>query len=124
MAEPILKIAGVDYTEYVESMEPTRNDLDADGSGRDVTSGAMFRTRITDKLQWQIKMLRMPEDKATALQKAMQAAFFQATTLDPRTNTQRTLSYYTASVPFGAQVYDRYKKKVYYDGLSFQITEK
>lgn len=123
MAKPIFKIGDIDYTEYVEKMEPTRNDLDADGSGRDTTTGKMMRTRIADKLQWQITMLRMPEDKAVALQKAMRTAFFTATTLDPRTGSQRESRYYVASVPFGAQVYDRYSGKTYYAGMAFQITE-
>ena len=49
MAKPTLIINGHDYTEDVASMEPTYNALDAEGSGRDVQTGQMFRTVVAKK---------------------------------------------------------------------------
>ena len=36
MAKPTLTINNHDYAAYIEELSPSRNDLDADGSGRDV----------------------------------------------------------------------------------------
>ena len=47
MAQPKLKIGSVDFTARVATLGLSNNDLDADGSGRDISDGEMHRTKIT-----------------------------------------------------------------------------
>ena len=101
MARPVLIINGHDYAPYIEELSPSRNDLDADGSGRDVQTGEMFRTRIAVKQKWEV-----------------------ATVLDPVTGGQTVKTFYTSSVPFGAQRYDKSSGATFYDGMTFSMTEK
>ena len=49
--KPIFKIGKNDYTAFLaeDGLAPVRNDLDADGSGRNLLDGLMYRTRIAQK---------------------------------------------------------------------------
>ena len=124
MAAPVLIINGHDYAPYIEELIPGRNDLDADGSGRDVQTGEMFRTRIAVKQKWDVKMLRLSETIHRQLLADIAPAFFAATVLDPNTGATATKNFYTSSVPFGAQRYDRNTGAPVYDGMTFSMTEK
>ena len=124
MAAPVLIINGHDYAPYIEELIPGRNDLDADGSGRDVQTGEMFRTRIAVKQKWDVKMLRLPEAIHRQMLTDIAPAFFAATVLDPNTGATATKNFYTSSVPYGAQRYDRNTGAPVYDGMTFSMTEK
>ena len=124
MARPVLIINGHDYARYVEELNPSRNDLDADGSGRDVQTGLMHRTRIAVKQKWEVKLLRLSEVLHRQLLNDLSPVFYQATVLDPVTGQPATRTFYTSSVPFGAQRYDRSTGAPVYDGMSFSMTEK
>ena len=124
MAAPVLIINGHNYAAYVEELTPSRNDLDADGSGRDVQTGEMFRTRIAVKQKWDVKLLRLSEAIHRQLLADIAPAYFTATVLDPTTGAQATKTFYTSSVPFGAQRYDKGSGAPVYDGMSFSMTEK
>ena len=124
MARPVLIINGHDYARYVEELNPSRNDLDADGSGRDVQTGLMYRTRIAVKQKWDVKLLRLTEAVHRQLLADISGAYYQATVLDPVTGQQSTKTFYTSSVPFGAQRYDRNSGAPVYDGMSFSMTER
>ena len=121
---PILKIDTLDLTKYVSELKPTKNDLDADGSGRDIQTGRMYRTKITSKITWEVSLLRIPESVALALFKKLDSEYYSATTLNPGTNTQQTKTYYTSSVPLGAQKYIKSDDITVYDGVSFQMIER
>ena len=43
--KPIFKIGEHDYTAFLEKLSPVKNDLDADGSGRNILDGLMYRSR-------------------------------------------------------------------------------
>ena len=122
--KPTLTINGHDYAPLVEELNIVNNDLDADGSGRDVQTGEMFRTRIAVKQKWEVKLLRLPEAIHRQLLADIAGAFYSATVLDPVTGAQATRTFYTSSVPFGAQRYDRSTGQAYYDGMTFSMTEK
>lgn len=124
MAKPVLIINGHDYAPYIEELSPSRNDLDADGSGRDVQTGEMFRTRIAVKQKWEVKLLRLSEAIHRQLLADISGAFYNATVLDPVTGGQATKIFYTSSVPFGAQRYDKSSGATFYDGMTFSMTEK
>ena len=124
MARPVLIINGHDYAAYVEELRPSRNDLDADGSGRDVQTGLMYRTRIAVKQKWEVKLLRLSEAVHRQLLADISGAYYEATVLDPTTGAQSTRTFYTSSVPFGAQRFDRNTGAPVYDGMSFSMTER
>lgn len=124
MARPTLIINGHDYARYVEELNPSRNDLDADGSGRDVQTGLMYRTRIATKQKWEVKLLRLTEAVHRQLLADISGQYYEATVLDPTTGQPATRVFYTSSVPFGAQRYDRNTGAPVYDGMSFSMTER
>ena len=112
-----------DYTAYVEALSPVRNDLDADGSGRNLLDGKMYRTRIAQKQKWNVKFLPLPELIMKQLAEDMDPEYVNITLLDPKTNTVITKTYYTATLNYGAQRYDRGRDITVYEGCSFDITE-
>lgn len=124
MAKPVLTINEHDYAQYVEELTPSRNDLDADGSGRDVQTGLMYRTRIATKQKWDVKMLPLGETIHNQLLSDISGVYFNAVVLDPTTGATASKTFYTSSVPFGAQRYDKESKKPYYDGMTFSMTER
>lgn len=124
MAKPVLIINGHDYAPYVEELNISRNDLDADGSGRDVQTGLMYRTRIATKMKVDVKMLRLKQTIHKQLLGDIAEPFYDATVIDPATGSQTTKTFYTSSVPFGAQRYDKETGMPYYDGMSFSLTER
>jgi hypothetical protein len=124
MAAPCLIINGHDYAQYIEELTPSRNDLDAEGSGRDVQTGTMYRTRIGTKQKWEVKMLRLTEALHRQLIADINPVFFNITVLDPVTGARATKTVYTSTVPFGAQRYDRESGAPVYDGMTFSLTER
>ena len=124
MARPVLIINGHDYAEYVEELTPSRNDLDADGSGRDVQTGLMYRTRIATKQKWEVKLLRLPQVTHRQLLGDIAGAYYEATVLDPTTGQRNTRTFYTSQAPFGAQRYDRHSGEPVYDGMTFSMIER
>lgn len=124
MATPILKISGYDFTEWVESITPTGNGLNADGSGRDIQTGDMFRTKIADKLKYEVKMLKLPEEIHTMLASVLKPTYYDAMILNPDTNQQETHEFYTDTRPFGVQRYDKGKQKTFYEGMIFNMIER
>lgn len=124
MAAPCLIINGHDYAQYIEELTPSRNDLDAEGSGRDVQTGAMYRTRIGTKQKWEVKMLRLTEAMHRQLIADINPVFFDITVIDPTTGAQATKTVYTSTVPFGAQRYDRDSGAPVYDGMTFSLIER
>ena len=124
MAKPVLIINGHDYAPYVSALEISRNDLDAEGSGRDVQTGLMYRTRIATKLKCEVQMLALQQTVHKRLLADLSPVFFNATVIDPDTGQQATKTFYTSTVPFGAQRYNRETGAPYYSGMTFAITER
>ena len=122
--KPVLIINSHDYAQYVESLEMSRNDLDADGSGRDVQSGLMYRTRIAQKMKVEVKLLRLQQSTMQQLLSDISGVYYSATVVNPATGAQVTKSFYTSTVPYGAQRYNKETGAPYYDGVSFSMTER
>ena len=129
MAQPMLKIqkdtnsAWHDYTEYVEELSPSRNDLDADGSGRDVQTGLMKRTRIASKMKFDVKFATLEEDVHKQLLVDISPVFFNVKAINPYTGSEGTFTVYVSSVPMGAQRYRKDTGKPYYTGMSISLTQ-
>ena len=124
MARPVLIINNHDYAAYVEELNLSRNDLDAEGSGRDVQTGLMHRTRVASKLKAEVRLLDVPESVHKQLLGDISPAYYSATVLDPATGAQSTRSFYTSTVPFGAQRYDRNTGAPKYCGMTFSMIER
>lgn len=124
IALPIFKIGEHDYTEYVaaDGMKPTRNDLDKDGSGRNILDGLMYRSRITTKLKYEVSFLRMPADVLMQLEADMDSEYINVTFLEAKTNRQVTRTYYTSTINEGVQ--RSINGEVFYDGVAFDLTER
>ena len=123
MAKPTLTINGHDYAAYTASLELSRNDLDADGSGRDVQTGQMVRTRIATKLKADVKMHRLQQPLMIQLMADLAAATYTARLVDPATGAAVNKTFYTSTVNQGAQRYNRETGAPFYDGVSFSMTE-
>jgi len=120
---PCLIIDNADFSELTLELSPSGNGLNADGSGRDVQTGLMVRTKIADKLKWEVKMDNLDEKQMMALGRLLKATTYQATTLNPETNQRETRTYYTDTRPFGSQAYRPGEGKTYYTGVAFTMTE-
>ena len=124
MAAPVLIINGHDYAPLVEELNITYNDLDAEGSGRDVQTGLMYRTRIARKLKADVKLLRLQQAQMRQLAADIAGTYDSATVVDPETGAQVTKSFYTSERPYGAQRYNRETGAPYYDGVAFAMIER
>ena len=124
MATPVLIINGHDYAPLVEELNITNNDLDAEGSGRDVQTGEMFRTRVATKLKATVKLLRLQQAQMLQLAADIAGTYYCATVVDPTTGARVTKSFYTSERPFGAQRYNRETGAPYYDGVTFSMIER
>ena len=124
MAKPVLIINGHDYAPLVEELNIANNDLDAEGSGRDVQTGQMYRTRIATKMKAEVKLLRLQQAQMRQLAADIAGTFYAATVVDPTTGAQVTKSFYTSERPFGAQRLNRESGAPYYDGVAFSMIER
>ena len=124
--KPIFKIGNHDYTVFLaeDGLSPVRNDLDADGSGRNLLDGLMYRTRIAQKDKWTVKFNRLPELVMKSIAEDIDPAFVSITMLDPKTNRVLTKVYYTSTLTYGAQRYNRNNGTTFYDGCTFNMTER
>lgn len=124
--KPVFKIGDHDYTAFLaeDGLQPVRNDLDADGSGRNLLDGLMYRTRIAQKDKWAVKFNRLPELIMKSIAEDIDPVYVNITTLDPKTNRVLTKVYYTSTLTYGAQRYDKSRGITVYDGCTFNMTER
>lgn len=124
--KPIFKIGEHDYTAFLaeDGLAPVRNDLDADGSGRNLLDGLMYRARIAQKDKWTVKFNRLPELIVKSIATDINPEYVEITMLDPKTNRHITKTYYTSTLAYGVQRYDRSQNLTYYEGCTFNITER
>lgn len=124
--KPVFKIGDHDYTTFLaeDGLSPVRNDLDADGSGRNLLDGLMYRARISQKDKWTVKFTRLPELIMKSLAQDVDSEYVEVTMLDPKTNRLLTKTYYTSTLTYGAQRYSPSTDQTYYDGCTFNITQR
>lgn len=124
--KPIFKIGEHDYTAFLaeDGLAPARNDLDAEGSGRNLLDGLMYRTRIAQKDKWTVKFNRLPELIMKSIAQDIDPEFVNITMLDPKTNRVLTKVYYTSTLTYGAQRYSQSSGTTFYDGCTFNMTER
>lgn len=124
MSKPIFKIGEHDYTKYIadDGLKPSRNDLDADGSGRNLLDGLMYRTRIATKLKWTVSFIRLDEAVMAQLAADLDATYVSITTLDSKTNRNITRTCYCSTINEGVQRY--IGGRTVYDGVTFNLIER
>ena len=124
MLPPIFKINNRDYAKYLaaDGLKPSRNDLDADGSGRNILNGLMYRKRIATKLKWSVTFLRMDAETLARLESDMNSEFVRITLLEAKTGNYVERNYYTSTINEGVQ--RMVGGQIFYDGVSFDITER
>lgn len=124
--KPIFILNGHDYTEYLtdEGLKPSRNDLDSDGSGRNLLDGLMYRSRIATKQKWTVSFIRLDEYIMKQLMSDMYATanYVTITLLDSRQNRHIARTYYCSTINEGVQRY--IGGRTVYDGVTFNITER
>lgn len=123
---PCFIIGDNDYTEFVAELKPSLNDLDADGSGRNILTGKMYRKLIDTKRKWTVTFLQLDENQMQQLIADVNKQYVTVTLLDPGTNTQSPREYYCSTINPGVQRYlrDGAGGKTVYDGATFNITER
>lgn len=122
--KPIIIINGVDFTRLVKECKPSSNDLDADGSGRNILTGLMHRKRVSTKKKYTLTFVRLSSANMSKLLKALYSTtdYVRMTTLDSKTNKRVTRSYYTSTIDEGIQRY--IGGDTVYDDVTFDITER
>ena len=123
---PCFIIDGVDYAEYIAELKPSLNDLDADGSGRNILTGKMYRKLIDTKRKWTVTFNRLDEIQMRDVIQAVNKQYVWATLLDPGTNDYEEKEYYCSTINPGVQRFlrDGENSKTVYDGATFNITER
>lgn len=128
MPAPCLVINGHDYSAYIKEIKPSLEDVDADGTGRDILTGRMYRSRIGSFNKWTISMLRLTPTLLRQLETDMSAEFFSATLLESETDSHVSRVYYRgASFNKGVQRYIRSGTRegyTVYDGVTFSLIER
>lgn len=115
-------IGGTDYAEHIQELKPSINGLNADGSGRDVQTGLMVRTKIADKWKIEVTMLPIYDDVMESLRHALQEPSYPVSIQRPGTSNISG-TFYTDTIPFGSQRWIPDEQKCRYDGVAFSMTE-
>ena len=105
MPLPCFIVNGHDYAEYIaaDGLKPSRNDLDKDGSGRNILDGLMYRTRISTKLKYSVSFLRLTASLLQQLENDLDGQYVDITMLVAKTNQRETHTYYTSTINEGVQ---------------------
>lgn len=124
MAVPMFVVNGHDYAKLITELKPSRNDVDSDGSGRNLLDGLMYRSRLATKRKWSVMFDRLDAKTMMQLENDMYGGkdYISITLLDARVNRGVTSSYYFSTINEGVQ--RSIKGKTYYDGVTFDIIER
>lgn len=124
MAVPMFVVNGHDYAKLITELKPSRNDVDSDGSGRNLLDGLMYRSRLATKRKWSVTFDRLDAKTMMQLENDMYGGkdYISVTLLDARVNRGVTSSYYFSTINEGVQ--RSIKGKTYYDGVTFDIIER
>lgn len=124
MAVPMFVVNGHDYAKLITELKPSRNDVDSDGSGRNLLDGLMYRSRLATKRKWSVTFGRLDAKTMMQLESDMYSGkdYISITLLDARVNRGVKSSYYFSTINEGVQ--RSINGKTYYDGVTFDIIER
>lgn len=124
MAIPKFIIGGTDYARFISDLKPVRNDLDADGSGRDISTGYFYRERIAQKQVWTVSFVPLKRSELMAIAAALNPQYVTITILDPLTGSTRNMDCYASSMDYGSQRYIPGDDDVEYIGATITVRER
>ena len=118
-----------DIIEFVADIGVVHNDIDGDDAGRNKkTNARMKRDFLENKHTLDIKLINhVPQSFAakvrnlimTTKSKLSYYAYYQ----NPCANGKSEMEFYTSTINFGAQRYDRQRSRCFYDGITFNMIE-
>lgn len=119
----VFKIGGKDFTRLVPSrgIKWSRNDLDANGTGRALNTGNMRRRRVAVKRKLAVTCRRMNENDIKELNEALYPQFISVTFLDPIDGIS-TRTFYGSTVEATTQV--TINGETYWEGTAFSLVER
>ena len=100
-----------DLTPYILPLKPVRNDLDAEGSGRDVVDGYFYRERIAQKVTINVNFIDLDEHQMAFIASLFDDQYTTATYLDPKTNSYVQSQFYVSSFDYGTQLWQRHGRE-------------
>lgn len=121
---PKLIISSNDLAPYIEELGIQINDLDADGSGRSITDGKMYRTRVARKVKLDVKLMPLDETELSLISSIISPTYVNVLYLNPLTNEETTGEFYCSSINYGNQLYHNSESTTYYYDGSFSLTER
>lgn len=118
-----------DFTEWISELNMTHNDIDGEGAGRDKKSGKMKRVYVTNKHDFQIKIVDgVPQPIARRIFSLVRSNDDrQSFTLwwqhpcDTADIAYR--EFYCSTINYGAMRYNKSKDKCYFYGMSFKVIQ-
>ncbi len=113
----------VDLTPYIaaQGLKWSRNDIDAQNSGRDVQSDTMIRKRVAQKARLDITCRPLTSAELHTVLDAIQPQWMSVKFYDPITNATVTKVMYTSTVP-AAFYYDDGERQLW-TGVEFPLIE-
>lgn len=119
--EAVFKINSVDFSALIAEggIKWSRNDLDADTAGRDLT-GKMRRKRVATKRKLGFTCLRMDTETMRRLNEALMPQSVSVTYLDPIDGVT-TRTFYGSSVEATTQIV--INGETYWEGTAFSLIE-
>ena len=122
MAEVVYIIDNVDFSDLVEEGGLTweRNDLDAEGTGRDL-NGDMLRDRTTTKVTLKVTTIPLTTEEISLLLQAIYPQTHKVIYTDPQEGGAVEKTFYVAKCPATCQ--RQYGDTQLWDGINFSHIE-
>ena len=117
-----------EYTQYVDGdggLQIELNDIDADGAGRNLLDGKMYRNLLARKYKMSVKFLPLPASVVAALSRDLCSdVFVSIKFLDPLTNSYTTREMYKSVIQFGVPRFNRGTQDTRYAGCTLSLIER
>lgn len=112
-----------DITPYIaaQGLKWSRNDIDAQNSGRDTQDGLMHRKRVSQKIRLDITCRPLLQEELTILLNAIEPQWLKVRYYDPKANAKVTKTMYTSTVPASFFFDDGIRQ--YWTGVEFPLIE-
>ena len=116
-----------DYSAVVdgeEGLQIERNDLDAEGAGRSLLDGLMYRSRIAQKYKITVKFLPLLASQVAQISQDFKLAFVNIKIVDPDTDTVVTKTVYSSTLVYGTPRYNHDRQTSVYEGCTISLIER
>lgn len=112
-----------DLTPYIaaQGLKWSRNDIDAENSGRDTQDGLMHRKRVSQKIRLDITCKPLLLNELNTVLNAIEPEWLSVRYYDPKSNATVTKKMYTSTVPAAFYFDDGISQ--YWTGIEFPLIE-